>query len=589
MRRGVAFVVIALMSPAVASAETLCVPSTSIPGCPTGSANEPTIQDAANNGHNGDTIMIGSGTFDGPLNDGGTSYTIVGQGEGKTIIQGEGVSAVTLSSGSSISELTINLANGTGNTGLALSGTATGIAITATEPLSTTNNIGVDLSGGSFSHGTVTLPVTGGDINDYGGVIGHGTVSDSSITAAVGVTADSATNAPTLERDKITGNQGVMAEENVTVDDTLITTVAGAAPETGIGMTGQASGGTLTVRHATVIGSDSAGSVGIEGLSTQPASSGMTSVDLASSIIRGYGASIRATAATGAFTATTTVTVHYSYYDPATVQLSPNGSGATASIIPDSHSGNTDPLFVNAATGNYHLQAGSPAIDDGDPAPLAGGESTTDLDGGPRAVAGRKGDAAISDVGAYEFQPHTPTLSANASPINEKSGALVTFTATGADASPGDSVSFRWTFGDGTDATGATVTHVFAKPGLHMVGVTATDLDGFTAFQQVVVAAQPPRPRLTRLRCKPKAFRAGHGTTISYRDTVAGAAATLTIERRKGRRWVKVRTLRRHDRLANKVKLNTKRLKAGSYRVVVVARDGAGPGRPATARFKVKR
>jgi PKD repeat protein len=244
---------------------------------------------------------------------------------------------------------------------------------------------------------------------------------------------------------------------------------------------------------------------------------------------------------------------------------------------------------VNAAAGDYRLQAGSPAIDAGDPATLAAGESSTDLHGNPRANAGRKGDAAVGDVGAYEFQPHAPTVTARASLGSARTGTRITFSATGADSSPGDAISYRWSFDDGAGATGASVVHAFAKPGRHTGTVTATDVDGFTATGTQTVTVTAPKPRLTGLKLKPRSFKRGHATTIGYRDTAA-ATTTLTIERRKGRRWLKVLALKHHDRAGpNKVKLKSKRLKAGAYRVVAVARDAGGTSHGASAEFTVKR
>jgi hypothetical protein len=52
---------------ASASADYLCVPNISIPGCPAGASNEATISDAANNGYPGDTILIGAGTYVGSV------------------------------------------------------------------------------------------------------------------------------------------------------------------------------------------------------------------------------------------------------------------------------------------------------------------------------------------------------------------------------------------------------------------------------------------------------------------------------------------------------------------------------------------
>jgi hypothetical protein len=56
---------------------------------------------------------------------------------------------------------------------------------------------------------------------------------------------------------------------------------------------------------------------------------------------------------------------------------------------------NMDPRFVNAAQGDFHLMAGSPAIDAADPTATL----STDYDGVSRPQgAGR-------DLGAFEYKP----------------------------------------------------------------------------------------------------------------------------------------------------------------------------------------
>jgi hypothetical protein len=54
-----------------------------------------------------------------------------------------------------------------------------------------------------------------------------------------------------------------------------------------------------------------------------------------------------------------------------------------------------DPVFVDAANGNYRLQTNSPCINTGDSSSAVGG---TDLDGRPRLIGG------TADIGAYEYQ-----------------------------------------------------------------------------------------------------------------------------------------------------------------------------------------
>ncbi len=66
------------------------------------------------------------------------------------------------------------------------------------------------------------------------------------------------------------------------------------------------------------------------------------------------------------------------------------------------HPGNisSDPLFMSAANGDFHLMLGSAAIDAGDNS--APSLPTTDFDGNPRIVDGNNDGVATIDLGAYE-------------------------------------------------------------------------------------------------------------------------------------------------------------------------------------------
>ncbi|MCW2580882.1 MAG: Conserved secreted protein of unknown function, putative domain [Blastococcus sp.] len=79
-------------------------------------------------------------------------------------------------------------------------------------------------------------------------------------------------------------------------------------------------------------------------------------------------------------------------------------------------------------------------------------------------------------------------------------GLTVTLNGSGSADSDGTIRSHAWTFGDGTDGTGATTSHTYAAEGSYPVQLTVTDDDGATAVsnQTVTVTAPGGPPPLAR-------------------------------------------------------------------------------------------
>jgi hypothetical protein len=153
--------------------------------------------------------------------------------------------------------------------------------------------------------------------------------------------------------------------------------------------------GVVIARHITAIGTGAAQS---DGVRAEGSGSKVARMSLDSSVLSNYARSVNGHGGAGLYA----ITVRYSNLDLSTALLDPGGTN-------DFATGNVagDPKFADAGEGNFQLSAGSPAIDTGDPAPV-GAFQPNDLAGKPRTVDGDGNGSAITDMGAYEFQPPAP-------------------------------------------------------------------------------------------------------------------------------------------------------------------------------------
>ena len=118
------------------------------------------------------------------------------------------------------------------------------------------------------------------------------------------------------------------------------------------------------------------------------------------------------------------------------------------------------PLFFDPANNDYHLCQGSPAIDAGDTTGID--LPTTDLDGNPRVLDGH------IDIGAYEFNPKAaPRVTFDA----DKASGSAPFTAKFTSSVDRYVSKYLWNFGDTTSSTEADPSHTFA-PGVYTVSLS---------------------------------------------------------------------------------------------------------------------
>ena len=176
------------------------------------------------------------------------------------------------------------------------------------------------------------------------------------------------------------GSGSVYFLDNAAIDNT----VSDAAPGTIVSLKGGGSAAAtcnLCANNNTVSGnalsSGSSGAVLIEGIEVT-------------------GSLIRANLANNIFWGNRGTDLYINYSTTVLVANDIGTEDGTSEAAGSAGNISTDPLFVDSASGNYRLHAGSPASDVGENLP-PGTVRSYDLDGSARI------DGAIVDLGAYEF------------------------------------------------------------------------------------------------------------------------------------------------------------------------------------------
>ena len=547
--------VVAAVTPAAAAdAATYCVAKPGCPGTPKASLQE--ALDAALLA-GGDRIEIGttSGSATGGTYLSSDPLEIQGAGRGATQLAGSG-SVLTLgqgyaSSSVSVSDLTIVVQGGSGPTGLRLDG-ARAQRLDVTADPGVPGAVGVELRNGAvFQQGTISLPT----INAVGVWTRLGTSRIDDVVVDLG-------NAG--------GARGLLAENP-----------SGETPVI------------LDAQHVTVAG----GASEQAGAAANAISSGQTVVlNLRNSILSGVGHALTKSAPSGSVNINPT----YSNFDPA----GNLDSGGVGGISPSATNTNLNPVFVNVAAHDYRLSPVSPLIDAAQPGNLEPGDPTVDLAGVRRLLDGSGDCSARRDMGAFEVLPGTVTARATAGPQVVTVNQRITFDASAScDPDPAAAVSgYSWSFDEGRPATGAVVSHSFAKPGPHSATLTVTSSGGRNGSTTLAVRVNS-RPRKPRKPRRSFVLIRGRAVTLS-RSGVALIPLRCSGTRRctgrlyltaprpasksAGRLIMKLGStafaIQRNRTKKVKIRLSAARLalitELGRLRTVVTVRDRDSAGRP---------
>ena len=421
-------------APAYAADNVICVGSPAGP-CDATAASIPAAITIANNNSVADTIFVGPGTYsDGP-------YTLTGDVDGLTL-KGSGPSTViTLPAGgpqtyinagqTTVRDLTVTLVPATSSNDTAISAWNGSVVQNVTViGTGTADANGISASASQVIGADIRMPLGAGSRGMFTQV--GSTVTDTTITGDTGLDHSSSGETVTISRTTIHAGSyaGVVTDGGtVEIDDSVID--LGTTGGTGLlaaNFNNSSTPKSIDADHVTIVGGDGSS----EGAWAYAAAAGAqqaATVTLTNSIVRGPATSLIADAGNnGSQGGSSTATVNVSYTDYQTTGGTIGANGAGGVVTGTGNVVDVDPAFVDAAAGDYHLSAGSPVIDHGNPA--AGGP-TADRENYTRVVDGDGNGSAIRDLGAYEFADHVaPQTAITGGPTGPTRDTTPTFTFT---------------------------------------------------------------------------------------------------------------------------------------------------------------
>lgn len=182
---------------------------------------------------------------------------------------------------------------------------------------------------------------------------------------------------------------------------------------------------------------------------------------------------------------------------------------------------NQNPMFVSPASGNFHLNTGSPAIDDGNNPAIAQTGVGIDLDSLPRIFN------STVDLGVYEFGSSTgttPLITQNPQSQTVCEGEDVTFSVSANGAQP---LTFQW-FRNGSTISGASQNVYSITSATQAIAgnytCVVTNGEGSSTSQTAVLTVNTPSLVSVQITASQLQICQGETVTFSAQPTNGGSA-----------------------------------------------------------------